>query len=41
LGHPVTVLRGSETNIKITKPADLPLAEFLILQEQAGAAART
>jgi 2-C-methyl-D-erythritol 4-phosphate cytidylyltransferase len=35
LGHAVTVLRGSETNIKITKPADLPLAELLIRQEQA------
>lgn len=34
LGHPVTVLRGSETNIKITKPSDLPLAELLIRQEQ-------
>jgi 2-C-methyl-D-erythritol 4-phosphate cytidylyltransferase len=34
LGHPVTVLRGSEANIKITKPADLPLAELLIKQEQ-------
>ena len=40
LGHPVTVLRGSETNIKITKPADLPLAELLIRQEQAGVAAK-
>ena len=39
LGHAVTVLRGSETNIKITKPADLPLAELLIRQEQAGVAA--
>lgn len=35
LGYPVTVLRGSETNIKITKPADLPLAELLVRQEQA------
>jgi len=41
LGHPVTVLRGSETNIKITKPADLPLAELLIRQEQTGATAKT
>ena len=41
LGHPVTVLRGSETNIKITKPADLPLAELLIRQEQTGAAAKS
>ena len=29
LGFPVTVLLGSERNIKITKPADLPLAELL------------
>ncbi|MEW5977122.1 MAG: 2-C-methyl-D-erythritol 4-phosphate cytidylyltransferase [Acidobacteriota bacterium] len=28
LGHPVKVLRGQEHNIKITKPTDLPLAEF-------------
>ena len=33
-GYPVKVLRGSETNIKITKPADLPLAELLIQQER-------
>ena len=39
LGHAVTVLRGSETNIKITKPADLPLAELLIRQEQSAAKA--
>jgi 2-C-methyl-D-erythritol 4-phosphate cytidylyltransferase len=32
LGFPVTVLLGSERNIKITKPADLPLAEFLVQQ---------
>ena len=29
LGYPVTVLLGSERNIKITKPGDLPLAEML------------
>jgi 2-C-methyl-D-erythritol 4-phosphate cytidylyltransferase len=34
LGYSVTVLRGSEANIKITKPADLPLAELLIQQER-------
>ena len=28
LGFPVTVLFGSERNIKITKPTDLPLAEL-------------
>ena len=41
LGHPVSVLRGSETNIKITKPADLPHAELLVRQEQAGVAAKS
>lgn len=30
LGYPVTVLLGSERNIKITKPRDLPLAELLV-----------
>lgn len=32
LGYPVTVLLGSERNIKITKPADLPLAELFARQ---------
>ena len=32
LGYPVTVLLGSERNIKITKPADLPLAELFVQQ---------
>jgi 2-C-methyl-D-erythritol 4-phosphate cytidylyltransferase len=43
LGYPVAVLRGSETNIKITKPADLPLAELLIRQEtdRSGAQAKS
>jgi 2-C-methyl-D-erythritol 4-phosphate cytidylyltransferase len=35
LGYDVTVIRGSERNIKITKPADLPLAELFIHQERA------
>ena len=34
LGHSVTVLMGSDRNIKITKPSDLPLARLYILQEQ-------
>ncbi|HEV2234753.1 MAG TPA: 2-C-methyl-D-erythritol 4-phosphate cytidylyltransferase [Terriglobia bacterium] len=34
LGHPVTVLMGSDRNIKITKPSDLPLARLYIAQEQ-------
>ena len=29
-GHPVAVVHGSATNIKITQPADLPLAEFYL-----------
>ncbi len=33
LGYEVVVLRGSEQNIKITKPADLPLAELLMQRE--------
>jgi len=32
LGYPVSVLLGSERNIKITKPADLPLAELFVRQ---------
>ena len=32
LGYPVAVLRGSERNIKITRPADLPLAELFVRQ---------
>ncbi len=35
LGYDVMVIRGSERNIKITKPADLPLAELFIQQERA------
>ena len=34
LGYPVTVLMGSDRNIKITKPSDLPLARLYIAQEQ-------
>jgi 2-C-methyl-D-erythritol 4-phosphate cytidylyltransferase len=33
LGYPVTVLLGSDRNIKITKPSDLPLARLYIAQE--------
>jgi 2-C-methyl-D-erythritol 4-phosphate cytidylyltransferase len=33
LGYEVVVLRGSEQNIKITKPADLPMAELLMQRE--------
>ncbi|MGO8785884.1 MAG: 2-C-methyl-D-erythritol 4-phosphate cytidylyltransferase [Terriglobia bacterium] len=33
-GHKVTVLMGSDRNIKITKPSDLPLARLYIAQER-------
>ncbi len=34
MGGQVTVLMGSDRNIKITKPSDLPLARLYIAQEQ-------
>jgi 2-C-methyl-D-erythritol 4-phosphate cytidylyltransferase len=34
LGHPVMVIMGSDRNIKITKPSDLPLARLYIAQER-------
>ncbi len=34
LGQSVTVLLGSDRNIKITKPSDLPLARLYIAQER-------
>jgi 2-C-methyl-D-erythritol 4-phosphate cytidylyltransferase len=34
LGHPVTVVMGCWRNIKITQPADLDLARFLLSQER-------
>jgi 2-C-methyl-D-erythritol 4-phosphate cytidylyltransferase len=33
LGYTVTVLMGSDRNIKITKPSDLPLARLFLAQE--------
>ena len=33
LGHSVSVVLGSDRNLKITKPADLELAEFLLTLE--------
>jgi 2-C-methyl-D-erythritol 4-phosphate cytidylyltransferase len=33
-GHKVSVLMGSDRNIKITKPSDLPLARLFIAQER-------
>jgi 2-C-methyl-D-erythritol 4-phosphate cytidylyltransferase len=38
LGYEVTVLMGSERNIKITNPWDLPLARLYIAQEQSQSA---
>jgi 2-C-methyl-D-erythritol 4-phosphate cytidylyltransferase len=35
LGHPVAVIRGSERNIKITRPGDLALAGFYLREEKA------
>jgi 2-C-methyl-D-erythritol 4-phosphate cytidylyltransferase len=35
LGHDVHVVLGSERNIKITKPADMELARFLLERERA------
>ena len=34
LGYSVTVIMGSDRNIKITKPSDLPLARLFIAQER-------
>ncbi len=36
-GHDVRVLMGSDRNIKITKPSDLPLARLYIAQERENA----
>jgi 2-C-methyl-D-erythritol 4-phosphate cytidylyltransferase len=36
LGHAVHVVLGSESNIKITRPADMELARFYLQQERAG-----
>ena len=33
-GHPVALVRGSERNIKITRPSDLSLARFLLDEER-------
>ena len=38
LGHTVEVLMGSDRNIKITKPSDLPLARLFTAQDQDQAA---
>jgi 2-C-methyl-D-erythritol 4-phosphate cytidylyltransferase len=36
LGHPVAIVRGSERNIKITRPSDLTLARVFLDEETAG-----
>jgi 2-C-methyl-D-erythritol 4-phosphate cytidylyltransferase len=36
LNLPVSIVRGSERNIKITRPADLSLAKFFLEEEQGG-----
>src|SRR5262249_42274488 len=36
LGHPVAIVRGSERNIKITRPSDLTLARAFLAEETAG-----
>jgi 2-C-methyl-D-erythritol 4-phosphate cytidylyltransferase len=35
MDHPVGIVRGSERNIKITRPGDLSLARFYLQEEQA------
>jgi 2-C-methyl-D-erythritol 4-phosphate cytidylyltransferase len=35
MDQPVAIIRGSERNIKITRPADLTLARFYLQEEQA------
>ena len=36
IGRPVAIVRGSERNIKITRPSDLTLARFFLEEEQTG-----
>ena len=36
LGHPVAIVRGSERNIKITRPSDLTLAHAFLEEEKGG-----
>ncbi len=36
LGHPVAIVRGSERNIKITRPSDITLALAFLAEETAG-----
>jgi 2-C-methyl-D-erythritol 4-phosphate cytidylyltransferase len=40
LGHPVAIVRGSERNIKITRPTDLTLARAFLEEENADKKAR-
>ncbi len=41
VGHPVAVVRGSERNIKITRPGDLTLARAFLAEETAEEKARS
>ena len=36
MGHPVAIVRGSERNIKITRPGDLTLARAFLAEELSG-----
>ena len=36
LGYPIAIVRGSERNIKITRPSDLTLARAFLEEEKAG-----
>jgi 2-C-methyl-D-erythritol 4-phosphate cytidylyltransferase len=36
MGHPVAIVRGSERNIKITRPGDLTLARAFLAEEASG-----
>src|SRR5437870_11422988 len=36
MGHPVAIVRGSEQNIKITRPSDLRLARAFLAEETTG-----
>ena len=38
MGHPVQIVMGDETNLKVTTPDDLPIAEFLLGRAQARSA---
>jgi 2-C-methyl-D-erythritol 4-phosphate cytidylyltransferase len=33
-GLPVTIVQGEDTNLKVTTPVDLAIAEFILRQRQ-------